>query len=115
MSDSILETIRKMIGPDTNTEFDDDLIVHINAALATLAQVGACPKRSAITGDSDTWQDIFRDSEIADKARLYIYYKVRLGFDPPQSSFAAESMKTMAEEELWRINSDAEYDGDDNE
>ena len=115
MSDNILETIRKMIGAGIDKEFDDDLIVHINSALGTLAQVGACPKGSAITDGSESWQDLFQDSQIAAKAKTYIYYKVRLGFDPPQSSFAAESIKTMAEEELWRINSDAEYDGDDNE
>lgn len=115
MSASILETIKKMIGADVNDVFDEDIIIHINSALATLAQVGACPKGSMITGSTETWADIFGNPLIGAKVKTYIYYKVRLGFDPPQSSFAGESIKALAEEELWRINSEADYDDEDDD
>ena len=110
MNTSILDSIKKLLGPESDDSFDQDIIIHINSALVTLAQNGACEKNSAITGSEETWSDVFPSQDIASKAKTYIYYKVRLGFDPPQSSFAIESMKALAEEELWRINSDADYD-----
>ena len=109
MDHSILADVRAMIGPDTDTTFDNDLIIHINSLLSTLAQVGACPKGSFITGVSDKWSDIFEDTAIGMKAKTFIYYKTRLAFDPPQSSYAMENLKELAAEEIWRINSDADY------
>lgn len=101
---SILLDIKKMLGPDTDDVFDQEIIIHINAALATLAQVGACPEGSMIINDQEQWEDIFTIPDAAAKAKPFIYYKTRLGFDPPQSSYAIESMKALADEELWRIN-----------
>ena len=41
MDDSILNTIKKMLGPDNDDpHFDVDIIVHINSALSRLAQLG---------------------------------------------------------------------------
>lgn len=101
---SILADIKKMLGPDTDDAFDTDIVIHINAALSSLAQVGACPEGSRIMGDDETWDSVFSIPDAESKAKLYIYYKTRLGFDPPQSSYAVESMKALADEELWRIN-----------
>lgn len=115
MSASILNSIKTMLGPDVDSAFDQDIIIHINSALVSLAQVGACPKGSTISGAEETWSDIFYSTAMAAKARVYVYYKVRLGFDPPQNSFAIESMKSLADEELWRINSDADYDDEDDD
>lgn len=115
MSASIFESIKTMLGPDIDNSFDQDILIHINSALASLAQVGACPKGSMISGATETWSTIFSSQAIAAKAKVYIYYKVRLGFDPPQNSFAIESMKSLADEELWRINSDADYDDEDDD
>ena len=100
---SILSDIKKMLGPDTDEVFDQEIIIHINAALATLAQIGACNEDAEITG-TETWDDVFSNPAAAKKSKTYIYYKTRLGFDPPQSSYAIESMKALADEELWRIN-----------
>lgn len=100
----ILSDIKKMLGPDTDDVFDDEITIHINAALSTLAQIGACPEGSMIVGNSTQWEDVFENPDAASKAKTYIYYKTRLGFDPPQSSYAIESMKALADEELWRIN-----------
>lgn len=109
MDHSILDDVRSMIGPDTVDVFDDELIIHINSLLSTLAQVGACAKGSYITNGSTVWSDIFTDPAILVKAKTFIYYKTKLGFDPPPNSFTLESYKALADEELWRINSDADY------
>ena len=43
--ESILETIKKLLGPDSSYEvFDEDIIIHINTALADLTQLGVGPE-----------------------------------------------------------------------
>ena len=102
---SILNDIKKMLGPDTDDIFDQDIIIHVNSGLSKLAEIGACDKLARITGDMETWESIFSSFPAAiPMAKTYIYYKTKLGFDPPSSSYAIESFKTLADEELWRIN-----------
>ena len=44
MNDSILESIKALLGPDSAyTVFDQDLLIHINTALATLTPIGGGP------------------------------------------------------------------------
>ena len=107
---SILNDVKKMLGPDNDTVFDEELIMFINNELETLSQVGACPKGSCITSNLNTWSDIFDDQGIVSKAKAFIFYEVKLSFDPPQSSFAIESFKKKADEALWRINHDADFE-----
>ncbi len=104
-----------MLGPDLDPTFDTEIMIHINAALTTLAQVGACAKGSLIMDENATWGSIFPTQGIMSKARTYIYYRVRLGFDPPQSSYAIENMNKLADEELWRINHYTDYEDDEDE
>ena len=56
-SSSILKTIRRMMGPDEDYEyFDQDLIIHINAAFSRLCQIGVGPETPfRITGTEETW------------------------------------------------------------
>ena len=102
---SILGDIKKLLGPDIEDDFDQEIIIHINSAISKLAQVGACDETARIASDLEQWEDIFQNAQSAiPMAKTYIYYKTRLGFDPPQNSFTIESFKTLADEELWRIN-----------
>ena len=100
---TILQDIKKLLGPENDDVFDSEILIHINSAVATLSQIGACIEDAEVTADTN-WSDIFESKAAANKSKLYIYYKTRLGFDPPQSSYAIESIKTLADEELWRIN-----------
>lgn len=100
---TILQDIKKLLGPENDDAFDQEILIHINSAVATLSQIGACAEGAEVTADTN-WSDIFESQAAANKSKLYIYYKTRLGFDPPQSSYAIESIKTLADEELWRIN-----------
>lgn len=110
MQRSILSDIKKLVAPDTGDEFNDELVMHINDAIETLVQNGACPKGSHIDGNSETWSDIFADRGIVSKAKAFIYFEVRLSFDPPPSSYAIESLRKKSAEALWRINHDADYE-----
>ena len=104
--DSILTSIKKMLGIDGYYEhFDQDLIIHINSVFAILSQLGVGSCGGFYIKDSnDKWSDILGDNKTIELVKTYVYLKVKLIFDPPQSSFAIESIKNLASELEWRIN-----------
>lgn len=106
MEDSILNTIKSMLGPDSSYEvFDPDIIVQINTALAILTQVGVgSSKGFRITGADETWSDFLGDAEDLDMAKTYIYSRVKMLFDPPNNSFLMNALKETAQELEWRLN-----------
>lgn len=108
--DSILKTVRKMIGPSKECEvFDTDLIVHINTVFATLTQLGVGPDEGfEISDDTATWEDFIGDDKRFNAAKTYMYLKTRLLFDPPASSVVTASMEKLALEYEWRLNVNAE-------
>ncbi len=105
MSDSILDTTKKALGITSEyTEFDIDIIMHINSVFATLYQIGVGPNQSfAISDKSTKWSDFIGDDAFINSVRSYMYLKVRLLFDPPATSFVIESMNKMAQEYEWRL------------
>ena len=104
MNSSILEDIKSLVGPDTYEDFEIDLIIHINTALGILNQVGVGPAEGfAITGSAETWDDFVTNPVIVQEVKSYVYLKVRLLFDPPQSAAAIDSMKALSDELIWRI------------
>ncbi len=108
--DSILLTIKKMIGGDIEShDFDTDLIIAINSAISTLYQVGVesidprTGSEFAITGEEETWNDYLGDYLYLNMVKGYIYQKVRLVFDPPQNSFLVDAIQDQLKEIEWRI------------
>ena len=110
MDQSILVTLRGMLGPSEDYEhFDTDLIPHINSAFNRLKQLGVGPKDGfSITGDSETWSDFFDSSKIINMVISYMYLKVKMQFDPPSSTIASEAFKQQISEYEWCMNVDAE-------
>lgn len=106
MEDSILQTIKALLGPDSDYEvFDSDILIFINAALATLNQLGVGPKDGfKITGFDETWDEFIGDSERLDSVKQYIYLKVKLAFDPPSTSYVLTAYENMCKELEWRLN-----------
>lgn len=105
--DSILKSIRKLIGPeDDYTHFDPDIVIHINSAINRLFQLGVdTAKGFRVTSDKDTWDDLFgNDDDVINMCKTFIYYKVKMGFDPPTSSIAAEAFKSEIDKQEWLIN-----------
>ena len=86
--ESILKTIRKLIGPSASYEvFDTDLIIHINAAFSRLCQLGVGPETPFhITGEDEYWCDFGLPDGYQEEVKQYIYLKTKLIFDPPASS-----------------------------
>lgn len=106
MADSILDTIKKVLGIDSDyTVFDMDIMMHINSAFATLHQLGVGPESGfSIEDNTKTWDAYIMPYSNIESVKSYIYIKVRLLFDPPTTSFAIDSMNVQSKELEWRLN-----------
>lgn len=106
MSDSILISIKKLLGiTEEYTHFDADILMHINMAFMVLYQLGVGPSTPfSISDASATWSDFLGDSLDLAGVKTYIYQKVKLVFDPPQSSAAITALKESIAELEWRLN-----------
>lgn len=112
--DSILTTVKKMLGIEEDyTDYDVDIIIHINSALNILTQMGVGPKEGfAINSKEETW-DQFLDGEenkvLLNDVKTYMYLKVKKYFDPLTGSAGSSLDECIAELE-WRINSTADIE-----
>ena len=104
--DSILTSVKKMLGiPEDYDQFDMDIIMHINSVLMILTQLGVGPEEGyAISDKSDEWNEFIGEGKLLELVKSYVYLKVRLIFDPPQSSSIIEAMNRQISEFEWRIN-----------
>jgi len=103
--DSILEGVKKSLGISTDEEhFDQDVLMHINAALAVLHQLGVGPVDGLeIEDNSVPWTVVDSDPKLLGLIRQAVHFRVRLGFDPPPTSFAISSTENLLEQLEWRI------------
>ena len=110
MATSILTSIKKLIGPtEDDTSFDVDIIMHINSAFFRLNQLGVGPSDGFfITDKTKTWEEFLVSRKDLEAVKSYVYQKVRLLFDPPQSAFLVEALKESIKEFEWTINVQAE-------
>lgn len=110
MEDSILTSVKKMLGiAEDYTEFDLDIITHINSVFMILAQIGIGPADGFMIHDKTTaWRDYIPSGKNLESVRSYMALKVRLIFDPPLSSSVAEAMKQNITELEFRLNFQAE-------
>lgn len=110
MDDSILVTIKQMLGLDINYEpFDTDIIVLINSCLMTLTQNDVGPSEGFfIKGVDETWSDFLTNPVMLQGAKEYIYLKVKMIFDPPTNSYVMDAYKQQADELIHRLQMQAE-------
>lgn len=103
--ESILKSVKKMVGiAEDYTQFDTDVIMHINTVLMTLTQLGVGPEEGfRIEDDIDTWVDFIGEDKGLEAVKTFTGLKVRLLFDPPLSSALIESMNRSIAELEWRI------------
>lgn len=109
--DSILLTIKKMLGVDRDFDgFDTDIIIGINSALMNLNQIGVGPAEAfSITNQDAVWSDFLDSTTNLEGAKVYIYLKTRLSFDPPANSFLVEAINKQISELEWRLNTQVEF------
>lgn len=103
---SILDTTKKILGIDPNDDvFDIDVITHINSAFAQLAQLGVGPADGfEIEDNTKLWADYLGTNKLINSVKTYMYLKVRMWFDPPNTSFDQTAKKEQITELEWRLN-----------
>lgn len=108
--DSILTSVKKLLGiTEECTDFDMDIIMHVNSVFMLLTQLGVGPSEGfIIEDDSATWDEFFVDAIQLQAVKSYIFMKVKLLFDPPASSAVADSYNRLINEFEWRLNVAAE-------
>lgn len=106
MEPNILRTVRKICGlAADDSSFDLDLLIHINAALSILAQLGIGPAEGLeVEADTVTWEDLFGTDPLVGSIRTYICLRVRMYFDPPQTSFHINAINEQLRELEFRLN-----------
>lgn len=115
MEQSILTSIKKNLGIDASyTVFDQDLITYINAAFSTLTQLGVGPAVGFMIEDADAvWNDfiVLDDDREYNSIKIYIQLRVRMLFDPPQTSYLLDAMTAQINQLEWRLNVHREETG----
>lgn len=109
-SKSILTSVKKAIGGiyECDEDFDSDIIMFINSEFAELCQLGVGPEEGfAIEDKTAKWEDFIDDKRL-NFVQQYITLKVKIVFDPPQSSFVLDALSKKTEELKWRLNVAAE-------
>ena len=104
--DSILDSTKKILGLDPEYDvFDVDIITHINTAFFTLNQLGVGPAEGFMILDNTSTWALFSEGQVnLNAVKTYVYLRVRLLFDPPQTSFAISAMEKQIQELEWRLN-----------
>ena len=107
---SIFMTIKRLLNIDPEEMgFDTQIGVFINEEFMTLHQLGIGPDEGFHVSDANTkWTDFSEDKTLIDTLKTYIYYRVRLSFDPPASSIVSDAINQRISELQFRLNAQAE-------
>ena len=112
---SILTSIKKLLGiTESCTDFDTDIIMHINTVLMTLNQLGVGTEGFQIEDKNAVWSDFIKSDKLA-AIKSYVHLRVKLLFDPPLNSAIIEAIKESIKELEWRLNVRVELESEDDE
>jgi hypothetical protein len=103
---SILTSTKKILGiAEADTAFDLDILTHINGVFSTLNQLGVGPVEGfSIEDATATWDAFLGVDPRLNNVKQYVYLRVRMIFDPPQTSYLIDAQKRQIEELEWRMN-----------
>jgi hypothetical protein len=107
METSILTSTKNVLGiAEDYTVFDLDIITHINTAFSTLTQLGVGPVNGfMIEDETPVWDDFIPMGDFQyNSVKTYVYLRVRMLFDPPQTSYLITAMEKQIEQLEWRLN-----------
>lgn len=109
MNNSILNTIKTMLGPTVeDTHFDPDIIVHINSALMELNQLGVGTDGFIVVDDTATWGQFEPNANKLAALKTYVYLSVKMVFDPPTVGGVITAMTETMRKLEWRLTVAAE-------
>lgn len=107
---SILNSVKKNLGIAADYDvFDSDILLFINGVFSTLNQLGVGPEDGFyVADDAVEWDDFLGADPRLNHVRTYVFLRVKLLFDPPQTSYAQEAVKEQIKEHEWRLNAQRE-------
>jgi hypothetical protein len=110
MDESILQSVKKTLNlPADYAAFDQDVIMHINSVFSTLNQLGVGPYDGfMIEDEGKSWSQFIGNDPRLNHVKTYVYLRVRLLFDPPNTGFHVAAMKEQIQELEWRLNAQRE-------
>lgn len=105
MAESILDSVKRSCDVAVeDTSFDGLLVLHTNAILAVLNDLGIGPVDGfSIEDNTATWDSFIGTDKRLNNIQTYVGLRVRQLFDPPTLSFVIEAMERQIEELGWRI------------
>lgn len=106
MNNSILTTTKKALNlAEEDIAFDMDIIMHINSVFSDLNQLGVGPDLGFMIEDESTTWDAFLGSDPRlNHVKTYVYLRVRMLFDPPQTGFHTQAMQEQITKLEWMLN-----------
>lgn len=104
--DGILTSVKKLLGiAEEYTQFDADILIHINSVFLTLHELGIGPDEGFAVDEYTTWTDYISDNTLLLNAvKTYMCLKVKMLFDPSLTSSVTDLMKEEVKELEWRMN-----------
>ena len=107
--DSILSSIKTLMPnsaiPQDYAVFDTEIIGLINSELAVISQLGVGNTNEvfSISGTSEVWSDFIDNTELLNLVAMYIAIRVKITFDPPQSTVVMDALNKRSDELSFRI------------
>ena len=104
MDNSILRSTKKVLGISLDDDsFDLDIIVDINTALSVLQTEGS-GLFWQIEDETAEWGHLVTDSVQVGLIRAIVFLRVKILFDPPQTSYLLAAYEEQIKELEWRLN-----------
>lgn len=106
MEDSILNSTKKILGIGADyTAFDLDILTHINSTLSVIEQLGiSFDPEFVVEDESATWSELELPQNQLNLIRTYVFLKVQMLFDPPNTSFLIDAKNRQLAEYEFRLN-----------
>jgi hypothetical protein len=106
LNTSILTSTKLALGlVEEYTAFDPQIIMYINSVFSTLNELGVGPDVGFMIEDKDaTWSAFLGNDPRLNSVKTYVYLRVRLLFDPPNTGFTTTAIEKQIKELEWRLN-----------
>jgi hypothetical protein len=107
VNQSILQTVRSAVGLSSDTtDFDTELLMHINGAIGKLNQNGV-GNFLVVDNEDQKWIDLQDATQVEGNKYfqmipLFITLSTKLLFDPPPPS-AVQTYQNNIDQALWRL------------
>lgn len=103
--EEILKSIKGLLNIEGEDDsFDEEIKIHINSSFATLHSLGVGPSSAFMIDSGDEkWEAFIGDITTIQSVKTYIYYEVRLAFDPPTTSYGIQAFERQRDELGWRL------------